>query len=196
MGTEILHPQDILIERLRFNPPSISPRRKNNPHRKRSPPPPPKSEPSISKKSAATATESKQAKNLTLGKVTILKRGESLDLKTKEENLKKIFSGNENLQKTFSGELQSSSKDYDTSLKKTLSGGDLLLCGPTRLGPDPELVPIRLNDLKPLSVRSDRVYAGSAFDLSPSPRKLPVPKFIKAVDDSATKDLRRLLRLE
>lgn len=51
------------------------------------------------------------------------------------------------------------------------------------------------------AVKSD-VYAGSAFAVSPSPEALPLPSFSTkkqasaAVDDSATRDLRRLLRLE
>ncbi|EHA8592448.1 hypothetical protein COCNU_contig69526081G000010 [Cocos nucifera] len=48
------------------------------------------------------------------------------------------------------------------------------------------------------------VYAGAAFANSPSPRALPLPRFwgrtsspaAIVVDDSATRDLRRLLRLE
>ncbi|KAE9599021.1 hypothetical protein Lal_00043927 [Lupinus albus] len=47
------------------------------------------------------------------------------------------------------------------------------------------------------------VYAGSAFSMSPSPSALPLPSFHKksssspaVIDDSATRDLRRLLRLE
>ncbi|XP_014507129.1 uncharacterized protein LOC106766869 [Vigna radiata var. radiata] len=45
------------------------------------------------------------------------------------------------------------------------------------------------------------VYAGSAFAMSPSPNALPLPSFTTkknsaAFDDSATRDLRRLLRLE
>ncbi|BAT77204.1 hypothetical protein LR48_Vigan01g312800 [Vigna angularis] len=46
------------------------------------------------------------------------------------------------------------------------------------------------------------VYAGSAFAMSPSPNALPLPSFptkknsSAAFDDSATRDLRRLLRLE
>lgn len=210
MGTEILYPQDILIERLRFNPPSFSPHKNSNPnpkssyrkeYRKRSPPPK-KSEPLVSKKSTVPA----------LGQVTILKRGENLDLKSKkdeEESLKKIFFSDDlkdlkerrkdNLRKSFSGDLQSFSSE-NLNLKKTFSG-DLLLGGTQRLGPDPELVSVRLNDLK---LGSDHVYAGSAFASSPSPRKLPLPKFsmkkegglTAAVEESATKDLRRLLRLE
>ncbi|KAK7363652.1 hypothetical protein VNO77_05802 [Canavalia gladiata] len=51
------------------------------------------------------------------------------------------------------------------------------------------------------AVKSD-VYAGSAFAVSPSPSALPLPSFqtkkqaSAAFDDSATRDLRRLLRLE
>ncbi|KAL5701561.1 hypothetical protein ACHQM5_026885 [Ranunculus cassubicifolius] len=211
MATEILYPQDILIERLRFNPPTFSsPHRKSNPNpksyrkenRKRSPPPPSstgKSEPLVSKKSTVPV----------LGQVTILKRGENLDLKKNQESLKKLFSGDdsfkgkkENLRKSFSGDLQSFASKKNENLKKTFSG-DLLLGGNQRLGPDPELVNIRITDLKPLNLGTD-VYAGSAFASSPSPRKLPLPKFsmkkgggfTAAVEESATKDLRRLLRLE
>ncbi|OIV95813.1 hypothetical protein TanjilG_20263 [Lupinus angustifolius] len=47
------------------------------------------------------------------------------------------------------------------------------------------------------------IYAGSAFAMSPSPSALPLPSFHKksssspaVIVDSATRDLRRLLRLE
>lgn len=68
--------------------------------------------------------------------------------------------------------------------------------GTGRLGPDPETV------MKQVRVGLPDVYAGSAVTMSPSPRALPVPSFFKKgggekfVDDSATKDLRRLLRLD
>lgn len=45
------------------------------------------------------------------------------------------------------------------------------------------------------------VYAGSAFSQSPSPSSLPLPTFsrrregLAVVDDTATRDLRRLLRI-
>lgn len=51
------------------------------------------------------------------------------------------------------------------------------------------------------AVKSDK-YAGSAFSVSPSPSALPLPSFLTkkqfsaTVDDSATRDLRRLLRLD
>ncbi|KAM7259116.1 hypothetical protein ACFE04_014857 [Oxalis oulophora] len=46
--------------------------------------------------------------------------------------------------------------------------------------------------------KSDILYAGSAFAVSPAPSSLPLPSFSKriSVDDSATRDLRRLLRLD
>lgn len=52
-----------------------------------------------------------------------------------------------------------------------------------------------------VAVKSD-VYAGSVCAVSPSPSALPLPSFPTkkqssvAFDDSATRDLRRLLRLE
>lgn len=100
-------------------------------------------------------------------KVTILRRGESLDSLVKSDGLKK-------------------------------EGEDLVIIGTQRLGPDPNMVPkqIRIVDFK----TGCDVYAGSAFAMSPSPSALPIPSFQRkfapvAVDDSATRDLRRLLRI-
>lgn len=193
MGTEVLRPQDFLIERLRVGP-AVLPRRKSytgNPKpcrkpvsrpdtRKRFPQPEPSS---ISRKLSASSDDSNSAKNFGVGQVTILKRGESLHVKGRDGSVKKNVA--------FSSEAV-----------------DLVVCGTERLGPDPELVPkqIRIADLKsvfsPVHVRSD-MYAGSAFSLSPSPSSLPLPTFSRKkdgfpiiVDDSATKDLRRLLRLD
>ncbi|WOG83351.1 hypothetical protein DCAR_0102526 [Daucus carota subsp. sativus] len=77
------------------------------------------------------------------------------------------------------------------------NGGEMAVYGTGRLGPDPETV------TKQVRVGLPDVYAGSAVTMSPSPRALPVPSFFKKggggqklVDDSATKDLRRLLRLD
>ncbi|PNX63486.1 hypothetical protein L195_g061653, partial [Trifolium pratense] len=50
-----------------------------------------------------------------------------------------------------------------------------------------------------VAVKNDK-YAGSAFSVSPSPSELPLPSFLTkkslpTFDDSATQDLRRLLRI-
>ncbi|KAH7838694.1 hypothetical protein Vadar_029998 [Vaccinium darrowii] len=67
---------------------------------------------------------------------------------------------------------------------------------------------IRIRDLKsvilsparsPVAGERRDVYAGSAVSMSPSPRALPLPSLFSkkmAVDDSATRDLRRHLRLD
>ncbi|XP_022138318.1 uncharacterized protein LOC111009532 [Momordica charantia] len=195
MGTEILRPQDCLIERIRVPPAALCRRRSSygnsdssyvysyNPRSNRKSaaaarferPEQKKrfvsnhSEPSVSKRSSSD--DLKAMKNsLVMEKVTILRRGESLDSKFKSEALKK-------------------------------EGDNLVVCGTERLGPAPEMVPkqIRIVDVRcPIS----DVYAGSAFSMSPSPSSLPLPSFSKKkqvstiVDDSATRDLRRLLRLD
>lgn len=132
---------------------------------------------SFSKRSSSDDLKAVKA----MEKVTILRRGESLDSKIKS-----------------SGE---------AVLKK--EGGDLVVCGIQRLGPAPEMVPKRLGivDLRFPVVGNSDVYAGSAFAVSPAPSSLPLPSFSKKkqgspspaaviVDDSATRDLRRLLRID
>ncbi|MGI4370304.1 proline-rich nuclear receptor coactivator motif-containing protein, partial [Klebsiella pneumoniae] len=78
--------------------------------------------------------------------------------------------------------------------------------GTERLGTDPDQ--IRICDLKSVLLSpapgAGDVYAGSAFATSPSPRSLPLPSFfnkkhmskVAGGDDPATRDLRRLLRLD
>jgi len=197
MGTEVLHPQDCLIQRIGFTPAVFhrrrsfygngNPRPSNNNHNHRKPIPRPDQrkrspEPAISKRSASSddlrQKSNKQSninnhKNLVLGQVTILKRGESLDAKIKSEPAP-------------------SKNNCD----------ELIIGGTERLGPDPEMVPKQIK-LSPVSSGlPPDMYAGSAFSLSPSPSSLPLPSFFskkqdsKATDDSATRDLRRLLRLD
>lgn len=208
MGTEILRPQDCLTERIRCNPAMCSRRRNygysnnsnnsnyssnynnNRPHNRR-----PvvrhekpdqrrqqraQSEPSMPSRTSAS-DESKAVRRSScddslMEKVTILRRGESLDSKIKTGN-----------------------GAGATSLKK--EGDRLVVNGTVRVGPAPEMMPkIRIVDFKtPLAGKTD-VYAGSAFAVSPAPSSLPLPSFSKkkqiSVDDSATRDIKRLLRLE
>ncbi|OAY27840.1 uncharacterized protein LOC110602367 [Manihot esculenta] len=205
MGTEILRPQDCLIERIRVSPcrrrnfygnsyanpkyydsnprfnrkPAV--RSERTDQRKR------QSEPTSISKRSNSVDDLKIAKNhyhgqkannnsLLMEKVTILRRGESLDSKIRSSETAAV-----------------SKKDL---------GGDMVVTGTDRLGPEPEMVPkqIRIVDLSsPVTGKCD-VYAGSAFAVSPAPSSLPLPSFSKKkqvrFDDSATRDLRRLLRLD
>ncbi|XVF62712.1 hypothetical protein PTKIN_Ptkin09bG0030000 [Pterospermum kingtungense] len=197
MGTEVLRPQDCLIERIRVHPTACSRRRYGNGsfnpsyyynnsynsfnnnngsgrfnrkpvQRKRVG----SSEQVISKRSSSADDLKAVKNNVTVEKVTILRRGESLDSKIKSNN----GGGREDA---------------------------FVVTGTDRLGPDPEMVPkqIRIGDINksPVTEKSD-VYAGSAFAVSPAPSSLPLPSFSKkkpvSFDDSATRDLRRLLRLD
>lgn len=212
MATEVLRPQDCLIQRIRVSPASY-PRRKacnygnsySNPSSRSSARPnrrqqiqqqqpqpakpeqqrkryvPAQSEPSTSSRSSSDDL-SRQARSsgLVMEKVTILRRGESLDSKIKSQ-------------------------------VAASASGDMVVCdGTQRLGPDPEMVPkqVRIVDLRspapaPTPAAGRRrcdMYAGSAFAVSPEPSSLPLPSFSKkkhvSFDDSATRDLRRLLRLD
>ena len=85
---------------------------------------------------------------------------------------------------------------------KARFGNDLVASGTERIGPDPVVVmkQVRVKDLNPNP--KPVLYAGSAFSVSPAPETLPLPSFFRrkeasvVVDDSATRDLRRLLRLD
>nr|AFK45492.1 unknown [Lotus japonicus] len=180
MGTEILRPQNCLIERIRAPPASFSWRRTtygncgaylNAPFRANRKPVarPEQRKRVVERRPSSDDSKVARGSGLVMEKVTILRRGESLDSQIKSEALKR-------------------------------EGDELVVVGTQRLGPDPEMVPkqIRIMDGQ---IGFD-MYAGSAFAMSPSPRALPLPSFWKkvapavAVDDSATRDLRRLLRLE
>ncbi|KAF8038163.1 hypothetical protein BT93_B0891 [Corymbia citriodora subsp. variegata] len=203
MATEVLRPQDCLIQRIRVSPASF-PRRKacnygnsySNPSRSSARPNrkqqiqqyqqpakpepqrkryvPAQSETSTSSRSSSS-DDLRQARSssghLVMEKVTILRRGESLDSKIKSQ--------------------------------VSEAASDLVVFdGTQRLGPDPEMVPkqVRIVDLRSPAGRRCDVYAGSAFAVSPEPSSLPLPSFSKkkhlSFDDSATRDLRRLLRLD
>lgn len=189
MGTEILRPQDFLTERIRAHPAAFS-RRKScnygnsfsnpraNPKRNTSPNPRPswkqhqqvvrsdkqdqkrrfgQPEPPVSKRYSSDDIRTGKT-GLSMEKVTILRRGESLDSKIKSE----------------------------LNRKKGVN----------------DLAPKQVHEAEfrsPLIVESN-MYAGSAFAVSPEPSSLPLPSFSKKkqiyFDDSATRDLRRLLRLD
>ncbi|GMI69827.1 hypothetical protein like AT3G21570 [Hibiscus trionum] len=191
MGTEVLRSQDCLIERIRL-PPTACPRRRygngsfnpsyyyvhnnNNGNGRFNRKPAQRkrvgSEQPVLKKYGSTDDLKTARNNVTMEKVTILRRGESLDTKIK------IIDGGAGRE------------------------GGLVVTGTDRLGLGPEMVPkqTKLMDIKPSWTGKSDVYAGSAFFLSPAPSSLPLPSFSKKkevpVDDSATRDLRRLLRLD
>ncbi|KAL8515456.1 hypothetical protein ACS0TY_014231 [Phlomoides rotata] len=198
MGTEVLRAQDLLVERYHVSPPAFH-RRRNFPAKenlttliinrrpcyntsnKRTSPKPDKKKFNESKKvtHGGGATETRRRDT---GQVTLLRRGESLDSLTSKAN--------------------GGRSPYLKSPNQKIAD-DLAFLGTRRIGPDsPGLAPrhIRLSP-PPLA----DVYAGSAFCLSPSPRSLPLPSFfnkkqddgkISPLDDPATRDLRRLLRLD
>uniref|UniRef100_A0A2P2P266 Uncharacterized protein MANES_15G019800 n=1 Tax=Rhizophora mucronata TaxID=61149 RepID=A0A2P2P266_RHIMU len=201
MGTEILRPQDCLVEKIRDSPCrrrnhyggtssgfNRKPAARNERFGTRSRP----SEPSVSKRSSSAddlkALKSHQRhhhnhrngidnRSLVMEKVTILRRGESLDSKIKSSETSAVAAAK---------------KDQG-------GGGEMVMNGTDRLGPGPEMVPkqIKIVDLRSPVARKSDVYAGSASVVSPEPSSLPLPSFSKKkFDDSATRDLRRLLRLD
>lgn len=116
------------------------------------------------------------ARNLVMGQVTILKRGETLS-SPKNRGL-----GND----------QKGKVKHDADVDSVLGSTD-------RLGPEPEMVQkeIRVSESRVV----DGLYAGSAFFSSPPPSSLPLPLFFLRKDgspsnDAATSGLRRLLRLD
>ncbi|KAK7303189.1 hypothetical protein RJT34_14091 [Clitoria ternatea] len=184
MGTEVLQPQDCLTQRIRVPSPSISRRRyyanlnyPNNyyyyynnsgiAHRKLATRPEHKKR--VGKRKLSS-DDSKIARSseFVMEKVKILRRGESLDSIIKSEALKK-------------------------------GGDDLVVVGTQRLRPDPEMVPKEI-PMVDFNFGCD-IYAGSAFAMSPAPSALPLPSFSRkqatgTEAECATRDLRRLLRLE
>lgn len=211
MGTEVLYQQDLLAQRLHVAPPSYH-RRRNLPssgnltnlvvsrrpsnkvgggenssgYKKTSP-----------KADRRKSNETKRATHggdarrrngggggPAIGQVTILRRGQSLN------NIAAKLNGGD-------------ARSRSPPMKKP-AADDMAVLGVVRIGPDsPEMMPKQIR-LSPPPLAD--VYAGSAFALSPSPRSLPLPSFfnkkqqdyakINPSNDPATRDLRRLLRLD
>lgn len=113
-------------------------------------------------------------KNLVMGQVKILKRGEML-----------TPDGGVGGGVDCGGKRRLESKGEDL---------DLVLGSTDRLGPDPDLMQkqVVFGELKV----ADGIYAGSgAFFASPPPSSVPLPSFL-GKNGTATSDLRRLLRLD
>ncbi|XP_047315554.1 uncharacterized protein LOC124919339 [Impatiens glandulifera] len=192
MATEVLRPQDCLSDRIRGSPVSAyyhrrkaTPINGNNTYSKaaaRKSTVRPEKKIDNTRSEATVSRNRNNNNNMLIGHVTILKRGESV---------------------VDSSKIKTRSEKTNTPAEE-----DLVVCGTERLGPDPDLIPkqMRIGDLKPVPIsrKSVDMYAGSAFSMmSPSPSSLPLPSFfskkqvLKMADDStATRDLRRLLRLE
>lgn len=177
MGTEVLYPQDLLVHRFHLHTPSFHPRRNFPLHgdltnfivnRRPSSSNNKKTSPKPDKR------KSTETKRVTLAGDARRKDGGQVTILRRGQSY-------DSLAANFSrGDARSKS-----------SAADDMAVSPKQI----RLAPPPLAD----------VYAGSAFVLSPSPRALPVPSFCNKKpqdcvktdsDDPATKDLRRLLRLE
>ncbi|XP_009338438.2 uncharacterized protein LOC103930788 [Pyrus x bretschneideri] len=115
-------------------------------------------------------------KNLVIGQVKILRRGEDLNPEKNNRGLGVV-----------------AHDDRKPKAKKE-NDPDLVLGSTDRLGPDPETVQkqIKAAEFKVM----DGIYAGSsAFYASPPPSSVPLPSFLGR-NGTATSDLRRLLRLD
>ncbi|XAR71021.1 hypothetical protein NMG60_11028101 [Bertholletia excelsa] len=195
-GVAVLQPQDCLRDRLPGRQTlihsSMKQRRNANPvsgsnpnsnstrcsRRKRSPEK--KKNSNNSSRSKSAIADKVQSKNLVMGQVKILKRGEELSaMKDRIEEKR--------------GEELSAMTDpiEEKKLDDVVNSDDLLLSATDRIGPEPEMVPIGLD-----------FYAGSAVISSPPPSSVPLPAFFTrrsgsgTNNDFATLDLRRLLRLQ
>lgn len=131
-------------------------------------------------------------KNLVVGQVKILKRGEVFSSSPPEKDQLQI----EVLSTSppEKNQLQIVSVQNRKPRSKGVENLDLALGSTDRLGPEPDAVQkqIRVPDLKV----ADSLYAGSGtFYSSPPPSSLPLPAFLSK-NDAATSDLIRMLRLD
>lgn len=117
-------------------------------------------------------------KELVMGQVKILRRGEPLNPVTNDQRVVGVAARD----------------DRRPTRSVEYADPDLVLGSTDRLGPDPETVQkqIRVAEFKVM----DAIYAGSgAYYASPPPSSVPLPAFL-AKNGAATSDLRRLLRLD
>ncbi|XP_051126838.1 uncharacterized protein LOC127248515 [Andrographis paniculata] len=203
MGTEVLHPVDVLNERLKVPQASrrnfsaaVTMTRKlggNSSHRKTSARPEKKKINSVEEKKDV---HRRKVDGTAPAPVIILKRGESLDTLTAKLNSRnsKVKSSN--------------SKSVDESTVFEKKGSKPALASQICVSPPQKIDEYAGSSFTVLPASQICIstpqkideYAGSGFTVSPAPQSLPVPSFcnkkIRSVDDSATRDLRRLLRLD
>ena len=172
MATEILRPQDCLIERIRVPPASFS-RRRNYPN------------------NYSNYHNSNNFSN----QHAAASRSSSRKSVTRPDQRKRAV---------VASSPQLVAEAAALPLRRPSSADDSRLSRSSGLAVDKVTILRRgqsLDSTTAPAVNSD-MYAGSAFAVSPSPSALPLPSFqtkkqpSPAVDDSATRDLRRLLRLE
>lgn len=214
-GVAILHPQDCLHGKLFSTPVKSRRTPKPNPNlsnittttttrsdgRKRSPPT------GLRKNKTMTMVTDPPAvtKNLVMGQVKILKRGEALDESStvlKEMNDRNFSNAaattptpakeNVGARKVSNGGRKKKSdkeKKISSSNPKIqdLKIDDFALSSTNRLGPDPEMVPKQK--------MAEFFFAGSAFVDSPPPSSVPLPGFFTKNFVDPSTDLRRMLGL-
>ncbi|XP_050366581.1 uncharacterized protein LOC126785042 [Argentina anserina] len=118
-------------------------------------------------------------RNLVMGQVKILKRGEALSPAMNDQRVVGAVKRDDRKPRVKSVEY---------------SDSDLVLGSTDRLGPDPATVQkqIKAAEFKVM----DAIYAGSGdYYASPPPSSVPLPAFL-AKNGAATSDLRRLLRID
>jgi hypothetical protein len=202
MGTAILRSHDCLQGRFRHEAltltPPLKPHRNTNPNlngansrrRKRSPM---KIQSSFQDRDSRDRSMVAKApsKNLVMGEVKILKRGEPLT-QTKTKN--SFYDGaNRGLGLGIVVAAAVGNRKPRAKSEGDEAGSDLGLGSTDRLGPDPDTVQKQIKVAEFNVVEG--IYAGSAFFTSPPPSSLPVPGFL-GKNGAATSDLRRLLRLD
>nr|AFK38396.1 unknown [Lotus japonicus] len=169
MATQVLQPQDCLTERFRASP-ATSSRRGNNC----------RSYYYNNNNHAAAARSSSSSSSSYYRKQV-----------TRPDQKKRVHVSSGQLEQSNCGTVSKRSSSDDSKVGR--SNG---------LGSEKVTILRRGKSLDSAPVKSDIMYAGSACAMSPAPSALPLPSFSTrkqspaAFDDSATRDLRRLLRLE
>lgn len=185
MATQVLRPQDCLTHRIGV-PPAVFPRRKTNFYGFRS------GIPKVSRP-VIRSERNDRRRSPDQRKRPPVKLRRSPEKKRSPEPIK--FAK----RSASAGDLTYKQNRISNNNNNLLGTGNvkILRRGESLESLDPGTV------MKQVRVGLPDVYAGSAVTMSPSPRALPVPSFFKKggggekfVDDSATKDLRRMLRLD